>query len=195
MEKKNNIVTIILVILIIVALVGGYFIGKSNLFEKKNNKPNDNNSNLNQVIDELQAKKFEYYDMYENKVMYDIYDISANENTYMIIGYNNKTYMIYANSMTGIFDCNYKLVNNEVKWNNNYLIEYKIKDNKLYMNYDNVDILVSNNIVDKIIYQTNLGVYYIVNDTLYYYDPDHLETRILQYSEWQFNKNINIIIY
>ena len=88
-----------------------------------------------------------------------------------------------------------KLVNNEVKWNNNYLIEYKIKDNKLYMNYDNVDILVSNNIVDKIIYQTNLGVYYIVNDTLYYYDPDHLETRILQYSEWQFNKNINIIIY
>ena len=88
-----------------------------------------------------------------------------------------------------------KLINNEVTWNNDYLINYQIIDNKLYMTYDKTNILVSNNSVDKIMYQTDLGVYYIVNDTLYYYDPDHLETRILQYNEWQFNKNIKIIIY
>ena len=88
-----------------------------------------------------------------------------------------------------------KLINGEVKWNNNYLINYEIIDNKLYMNYDDTKILVSNNTVDKIMYQTNLGVYYLVNDTLYYYEPSKLETRILKYSEWQFNKNIKIIIY
>ena len=88
-----------------------------------------------------------------------------------------------------------KIINNEVTWNNNYLINYKIIDNKLYLNYDDTDILVSNNAVDKIMYQTDLGVYYLVLDTLYYYEPNKLETRILKYSEWQFNKNIKIIIY
>ncbi|MBO4245183.1 MAG: hypothetical protein J5892_00375 [Bacilli bacterium] len=88
-----------------------------------------------------------------------------------------------------------KLINEEVVWLNDYLITYFIMDNNLYMKYNDLAIRVSDLKIDKINYQDNLGVYYLVGDTLYHFDPNNLETKVLSYSEWQFNKNNNIIIY
>lgn len=175
MEKKNNIVTIILVLLVIVALIGGYFIGKSNLFEKKDNKPNDNNSleikenksnensNISQNNEIETSRKFEYYDIFENKKLYDIYDISVNEASYMIIGYKNKTYMVFANSMTGIFDCNYKLVNNEVKFSKGV---YELADK-----YDEDDELISEGCTIRE-YNLDPDLLYKVVSTKYPYSTD-----------------------
>lgn len=89
-----------------------------------------------------------------------------------------------------------KLINNEVNWDKGYITKYFLKDKKLYMTYDYTnEIQVSNLEIDRIMSQDNYGVYYLVGDTLYHYDGINMETKVLTYTEWQFNPSINIIIY
>ena len=65
---------------------------------------------------------------------------------------------------------NQKLKNNKLSFEETKIYNYTLKDNKLYGGF-NKDYLVTNKEVSKIIKTDNLDIYYISNDTLYYFNP------------------------
>lgn len=75
--------------------------------------------------------------------------------------------------------------------------QYKINNNKLYLSYlDNKhQILVSDNEIKEIVYINNDDVYYLVDDTLYKYNLEYGETKLVTFSEWKYNYQNSIIIY
>lgn len=75
--------------------------------------------------------------------------------------------------------------------------QYKINNNKLYLSYlDNKhQILVSDNEIKEIVYINNGDVYYLVDDTLYKYNLEYGETKLVTFSEWKYNYQNSIIIY
>lgn len=89
----------------------------------------------------------------------------------------------------------YKLVNNILSFENNYDQEFIIDNNNLYLKTNNTKELISNKNISKIIYQNNDYVYYLVSDTLYYYDYSLGEVRVMKNFEWNFNSNNIIFIY
>ncbi len=71
------------------------------------------------------------------------------------------------------------------------LYSYELIDNTLYLRYlNNERILVSDLVVDKIIYSNNIYVVYLVGDTLYSYDGE--EKKLLSNDEWLFNSDDKI---
>lgn len=89
-----------------------------------------------------------------------------------------------------------KLLTNKVQFEISSNEYYLVKDNVLYyQNKDKQLVRISNNEVNKIMYQDQDKVLYLVDDTLYLYSTDKLETKILDYSEWHFNKNILVFPY
>lgn len=135
---------------------------------------------------------------------------SYNKSIYLIDKKNNKEYEfvphkrkyrklsnpVYLSENT-LVNTNIKsLINKKVVFKKHQLLNYSLKDNYLYMNYeDNQLIKVSNQLVDRIVSVNDLEIYYLVGDTLYYFDPISLETKVLTYTEWNFNKNNPIFIY
>ena len=110
MEKKgNSFIIVILVLLIIIGLVGGYYLGKNNVLEKKQNEENIN-----------QSSYLPYYNMFEDKKMYDIYGLNDYDMSKLLIGYNNKMYLATSNDMVHAFRCVNKFVDspNEFKFTN-----------------------------------------------------------------------------
>ena len=89
---------------------------------------------------------------------------------------------------------NQKLKNNKLSFEETKIYNYTLKDNKLYGGF-NKDYLVTNKEVSKIIKTDNLDIYYISNDTLYYFNPLYGEKTLLKYSEWEFNNNNMIFIF
>ncbi len=75
--------------------------------------------------------------------------------------------------------------------------QYKINNNKLYLSYlDNKhQMLISNNEIKEIVYINNDNVYYLVDDTLYKYNLEYGETKLVTFSEWKYNYQNSIIIY
>ncbi len=71
---------------------------------------------------------------------------------------------------------------------------FVLKENNLYYQMPSEKVLITNMKVDKIIYQDNKEVYFLVGDTLYYAHLDKGIKKLLAYSEWQFN-NSNIYIF
>ena len=80
-------------------------------------------------------------------------------------------------------------------YQNNY--KFSLKDNILYLSYlDNkIKTKISNNEVKEIVYINNDCIYYIADDSLYFYDLEYGETKLITYSEWNFNYNNMIFIY
>ncbi len=89
----------------------------------------------------------------------------------------------------------YKLVNNTLKFDYGYDQNYIIENNNLYLKTSNTKILVSNNNIKKIVYSNNNYVYYLVGDTMYYYDVFIGEVKVMKYFEWNFNNENMIFIY
>ncbi len=89
-----------------------------------------------------------------------------------------------------------KLISNKEKftYKNNYI--YTLDNNKLYLSFlDNKGkTLVSNQTVDKIVDINNDNIFYICKDSLYKYNIFYGETKILTYSELEFNTTNMIII-
>lgn len=88
----------------------------------------------------------------------------------------------------------HKLNKGNTKFRNDSDFIYKIKGNKLYYQLPNVDILVSDMDVSKIVLSDENNCYFISKDTLYHVDINTKITKVMSYSEWQFNNN-NIYIY
>ena len=79
-------------------------------------------------------------------------------------------------------------------YKNNY--KFEIEDNKLYMRIleNKEKTLISKHDVDKIVYVENDNVYYISKDNLYKYNLYYGETKLLNYSELEYNKTNMIFI-
>ena len=120
-----------------------------------------------------------YYDIFEDKKVYDIYTINYNEGSFMIIGYNNKMYYASSVSMEEVFDCVYRFTMNDNGKITNGIYECVSEDEDTYgASIVELDI-DSNNIEKVIVYSFPLStdaqysIYFIHNDGVVdYYHAD-----------------------
>lgn len=88
-----------------------------------------------------------------------------------------------------------KIINNEKKFKLSKIYNYIIKDEKLYLNIKNYEILVTNNNVKHIIHTNDNQVFYLSKDKLYTYEYLNDNKLLLEYPEWNFNYNNHIFIF
>ena len=127
----------------------------------------------------------------KNKVEYEL---NVKRKTMDIIGDENREGKILVNNKFENISL-IKLVNNNLSFSYGYDQEFVIEGIKLFLKTNNTKMLVSNQGVNKIIYQTNDYVYYLVKDALYYYDFTYGEVKIMDDFEWNFNSVNKIFIY
>ena len=116
------------------------------------------------------------------------YELVPHKKKMRILASNNKNGVIYKNGVEEKINIKSLVANNKsftYKTNYNYVVE----DNNLYLYYwNNKDkIKVSNNKIRYIVYNNEENVYYLVDNTLYKYNPLEGETKLVEYSEWEFN--------
>ena len=73
------------------------------------------------------------------------------------------------------------------------IYKYQLINKKLYLSYldSSIKIKVSEQKIDNIIATDEDDVYYLVKDTLYKYNIKYGETKLIKYSDWEFNyKNL-----
>lgn len=87
-----------------------------------------------------------------------------------------------------------KLINDSKRFEEEKIIEYEI-DNGLIINYQNgfKKIISQKNVKDIVAVMKN-KVYYLVDDTLYYYEEALGEVEVMSYFEWNFNYKNMIFI-
>ncbi len=88
-----------------------------------------------------------------------------------------------------------KLRSQSLSFGYDEIISYNIKNNKLYMIIDDYEILLSCQNVKDIVYYNNNEVYYLVDDTLYKYNLEYGEIKIMSCFEWNFNYKNMIFVY
>lgn len=88
-----------------------------------------------------------------------------------------------------------KLVHNEYQFKNNLKMNYELKDNNLYVIIGNTKIKITNENVSTIVKENDYEVYYVVKDSLYYFNLFTGSEKIMAYSEWEFNYNNMIYIF
>lgn len=124
------------------------------------------------------------------------YELVPHREKMRIVGTSTKKGYIYTNGKQ-IKKSLLTLSNEEqtFTYQNNY--KFYLKDNILYLSYlDNkIKTKISNNEVKEIVYINNDCIYYIADDSLYFYDLEYGETKLITYSEWNFNYNNMIFIY
>ncbi len=91
----------------------------------------------------------------------------------------------------------YKLKNGLVSFSNDEVYSYHVRDDLLYGYINNMEYetKISDMKVSKIVKKDGLGVYYISEDTLYYYHPRTGIKALISYSEWRFNKENMVYIF
>lgn len=85
-----------------------------------------------------------------------------------------------------------KLKTEEIKFNNDLVMNYYIKNDNLYVSND---LRVSNRIIDTIVGINSLDVYYLSDGILYMFNPNYGEKALLQYSEWEFNNKNMVFVF
>ena len=122
------------------------------------------------------------------------YELNVRKRTMDIIGSESRDGKILVNNKFEKISM-LKLVNNMMSFTYDLDQEFVLEDTKLYLKTANTKVLVSNQGVSKIVYQTNKYVFYLIRDTLYYYDSIYGEVRVMNNFEWNFNSSNNIFIY
>lgn len=87
-----------------------------------------------------------------------------------------------------------KLNKKNQQFTNNNLFNYILEDSTLYYETPTSRIKMTNMNVDRIIDAIDNKVFFLVEDTIYYADLYTGITKVMQYSEWNFN-NKNIYIF
>lgn len=124
------------------------------------------------------------------------YEIKPQAKKMRVIATANKNGKIYNNdgfekiSMT-------KLTNDNLSFTFDTYYNYYIDNNTLYLKYQNSDILtkVNNFKNGHIIKIDDDKIYFLINDTLYFFTPHIGTIKLLQNFEWNFNYNNKIFIY
>lgn len=121
------------------------------------------------------------------------YELVPHKKRMRIVATSNKQAVVYNNnnqekiSMNKLISSNYTFT-----MKNNY--KFSIKDNTLYLSYLDKEIKtkISNQEISSIVYIKEDTIYYLVKDTLYKYNLEYGETKLIRYSEWKYN-NKNLI--
>ena len=77
----------------------------------------------------------------------------------------------------------------------NELFKFVLEDKKLYYVQGDIKVKVSNLNVDTIIEYGDDYVFFIANGVIYYFNLSSGATRIMRYSEWNFNYNNCVFVY
>ncbi len=123
------------------------------------------------------------------------YELAPHKKKMRILASKNKNGVIYKNGEEEKINIKALVANNTsftYKTNYNYVVD----DDILYLYYWNKSdrIRVSNNKIKQIVYYNKDDVYYLVNNTLYKYNINQGEVKLVEYSEWEFNyKNLIFI--
>lgn len=159
--------------------------------------------------EKLESKDFNYdisYETYylgevENKLYFidkknkNEFYLDLENLRYELVGNSKKGFQIYNGKTFEKATVN-KVIASEIKfYTHPYPILYTLKDKTLYQVVDNKKIKVSNLKIDKIIKTSEDTVYYLVNDTLYKYNKETNETKLLTNKDWSFNNNNRIFIF
>lgn len=156
----------------------------------------------NGKVKDIKLRYEVYFDSYfmgheKNKIY--LYDIK-NEQEYYVDIKNEKIYkfgnkILKNNKWENV--STQKLKNNKLTFINDEYFNYVLENNKLYGRAEGSDIkfLVTNNNVTKIVKTDGLDVYFLVKDTLYYFNPTTGTKPLLKYSEWEFNNENMIFIF
>lgn len=124
------------------------------------------------------------------------YELVPHKKKMRIIATDNRYGIIYKNGEQEKIRVN-NLVNSkqEFTYLNNY--KYTLDNNTLYLSYldSNIKTKISDKYINNIININKDTIYYLVEDTLYRYNLEYGETKIMTYSEWKYNYQNSIIIY
>lgn len=123
------------------------------------------------------------------------YELVPHKKKMRIIASSNKNGIIYKNGVEEKINVN-KLVSSKQTFTYKLDYNYILEDKTLYLYYwdKSNKIKVSDNLIRTIVSIDNESVFYLVDNTLYKYDNEHGETKILEYSELEFNyKNLIFI--
>ena len=157
----------------------------------------------------LESKEFNYDISYETyylgEVENKLYFIDKKNKNEFYLDLENLRYELVGNSKKGFQIYNgksfeketvNKVIASETKFYvHPYPIEYTLENKTLFQLVDNKKIKISNLKVDKIVQTTEDTVYYLVNDTLYKYNNETSETKLLISKDWSFNNNNRIYIF
>lgn len=88
-----------------------------------------------------------------------------------------------------------KLMTKKYYFQSDSFINYYLENNNLYLRIDDKQKILIDKFVNTIIKTDNYKVYYLKNDTLYYFNINGNYKKLLQYSEWQFNYKDMIFIF
>ena len=88
-----------------------------------------------------------------------------------------------------------KLVHNEYQFKSNLKMDYELKDNNLDVLIGNTKIKITNEKVSTIVKENDYEVYYIVKDSLYYFNLFTGSEKLMSYREWEFNYHNMIYIF
>ena len=123
------------------------------------------------------------------------YELVPHKKKMRIIAKSNNQGTIYENGQISKVSMT-KLANQEQSFIYKEDYKYQLINNNLYLSYidSSIKIQISNKKIDTIIYTNEANVYYLIDDTLYRYNPKYGEIKLVKYSEWQFNyKNLIFI--
>lgn len=122
------------------------------------------------------------------------YEIDLKKNRIKLINEKDNNGIFYKNNKKEVIPVN-SLVTNPQKFTNNNVYNYILEDNTLYQTLDNYKIKITNKKVEAIVTTLNDSVFYISEDTLYKYNYNEGEKRILSNKEWKFNFQNCIFIF
>ena len=74
-------------------------------------------------------------------------------------------------------------------------MDYELKDNNLDVLIGNTKIKITNEKVSTIVKENDYEVYYIVKDSLYYFNLFTGSEKLMSYREWEFNYHNMIYIF
>ncbi len=116
------------------------------------------------------------------------YELVPHKKKMRIVATSNQQGIIYEENQISKISMK-KLISKEYSFTYKALYNYKLKNNSLYLNYiDSLNMIkISNKKVDYIVASSKENIYYLVEDTLYRYNPQYGEVKLISYSEWKFN--------
>lgn len=90
-----------------------------------------------------------------------------------------------------------KLVYSNIYFEKSNLINYSIKDDKVYFNYQdsNKNVLFDEKDISEYVSIKDNNAFYLKKDTLYKYDVNNGRTKLLSYFEWNFSYSNKIFIF
>ena len=123
------------------------------------------------------------------------YELVPHKQKMRIVGTENKKGTLYEygeeikESITTIIS-----ENKRFKYQKDYI--YSINSNNLYLTYfdSKEKIKISNESIQRIVNIDGSTIYYLTNNTLYKYNPEYGEIKLIEYSEWEFNNNNMVFI-